>query len=145
MKKLKSSNTPPVTEIYWPTTEGPGETIRQYVTRTVDKNESTRHAILLAKGWRFLGYSDQHGKAYYANMNIINGVETFTQLSAFTLQVYFEVFSANLDNPDCRKILHNKDWWMNYHDSRIPRASKKNANPLFSRQLANYELEAGVS
>lgn len=141
MKKLKSRSTPPVTEILWPPPESATETARQYVTRVVEKNEAARHTILLAKGWRFLGYSPQAGKAFYANMNIIDSAETFTQLSAFTLQVCYELFTANKDAIEYKTILADRYWWQVFQDYRTRRYSRGS----FARALTEYEMEAGVS
>jgi len=121
-----------VTEITWhpPETDG-SKTVQEYVTEVINLHEKNRHAILVAAQWHFLGYCDVSHRAFYANLNKINAIETFTQINAFTLEVWWQLIRSNHHNPKLEKLLDNPQWWKRFQSARIFEKHQKTSNHIF--------------
>jgi len=81
-----------------------------YVKHTISTiKRDKRHDFLIATGWRFLGNST-NGRSFYANLDLIDSSETFTQAEAVRLTVWAMAALRKLVN----YRIFGPSWWLRY-------------------------------
>ena len=90
-----------------------------WVTKIIQEQlpPKLRHQFLIQNGWRLMGQTETGNKwhtSWYANMELVNAPETFTQIEAVTLTVWFLLSLTGKISLTGRP----RDWWNDYRGHR---------------------------